>query len=188
MIQLSISQAQRRFFDRNLIKDSMDKASLRALSRGGALIMRQARKSIKNAAVMARGRVREGERRQVVRFRSSQPGQPPFSRTGLLRDKIYFVAAGKLGDTTVRVGPVLIGRPTGAPDTLEFGGNVSKKAGTMMVRSGRDANGRFQPDRRVKVGARTVHIEARPYMGPALDNLLESNKLPDMWKGAMGPQ
>jgi hypothetical protein len=64
----------------------------------------------------------------------------------------------------VVVGPTLINRPTGAPETLEHGGDAEifdRKTGK----------------------SRTVRIEPRPYMGPAL--AAESPKFAAMWANSV---
>lgn len=188
MITLKLDKAKSRFFDRDWVIGAMDKATHAALSRGGAIVMREARKSIKNGSVMARGRVKGGERRRVKGVRVSLPGNPPFSQTGLLRSNIFFIATrGTLSGSSVQVGPILISHATGAPDNLEFGATVSRAAGTMRVKSGRNSKGHFQSDRNVPVPARTVRVAARPFMRPALEKLVASGKLPDMWRNALVP-
>lgn len=172
MIEMKLDKAKQLFFDRQMVVGAMDKATHSALARGGAIIMREARRSIKPGTVMARGRVKAGERRKVASVRVSAPGNPPYSQTGLLRDNILFIATpGRFGGASVKIGPILIGKPTGAPENLEFGA-------TLTVRTSRRA-ARSEPP------TRTVRIEARPYMRPALEKLVASGRLPDMWRNAL---
>lgn len=158
MLTMSVSRAKNLFFDRAFVIERIDAASRKAMSRGGAIVMRSARKSIKDGFVLARGRVKAGESRKVVDRRTSQPGSPPFSQTGLLRDNILF--AFDPASRSVVVGPARLGKSTGAPETLEFGG-------TTVIE-------RRRSGRREKA---TVRIAARPYMAPALQR--EASKLPE---------
>ena len=164
MLTMSVSRAKNLFFDRAFVIERIDAASRKAMSRGGAIVMRSARRSIKDGVVLARGRVRDGERRKVVERRTSKPGDPPFSQVGLLRDNILF--AFDPASRSVVVGPARLGKSTGAPETLEFGG-------TTVVERRRDG-------RREKVN---VRIAARPYMAPALAR--EASKLPEQLRNTV---
>jgi hypothetical protein len=164
MLTMTVGRAKGLFFDRAFVIGRIDAATRQALSRGGAIVMRSARKSISDGTVLARGRVREGETRRVVERRTSRPGQPPFSQTGLLRDHILF--AFDPASRSVVVGPARLGRGTGAPETLEFGG-------TTIVERRRD--GRRERS--------TVRIAARPYMAPALAR--EASRLPEQLRNSV---
>ncbi len=157
MLQMSVSRAKSLFFDRPFVAARIDAATRKALSRGGAIVMRSARKSIKDAKVFARGRTRKGEPRKMV-VRQSEPGEPPMSHTGHLREHLFF--AFDPASRSVVVGPARLNGGSGAPETLEFGG-----AATVT----RKRNGKRE--------SRTVQVAARPYMGPALDR--ERAKLPE---------
>jgi len=163
---MSIGKSKDFYFDRERVTRAMDAATRKALSRGGAFVMRGARKSIKEGKVRARGRGREGETPKVVQ-RASVPGNPPYSRTGLLRDRILFAAALGTGSPSVLVGPERINKSTGAPETLEFGGT------TVVERR----------HRKGKAERKTVRIAARPYMAPALER--EASKLPEQFRNAV---
>ncbi len=167
MLRMSISKTKTLFFDRAFVIERIDAATRASLARGGAILMRSARKSIKDGVVLARGRVKEGEQRKVIDRRTSKPGEPPFSQTGLLRDNILF--AFDPANRSVVVGPARLGRSTGAPETLEFGG-------TTVVDRRRKGRG----GRREKA---TVRIAARPYMGPALAR--EVSKLPEQLRNSI---
>ena len=167
MLTMSVSKAKNLFFDRAFVIERIDAASRKAMSRGGAIVMRSARKSIKDGVVLARGRVKEGERRQVVERRTSKPGDPPFSQVGLLRDNILF--AFDPASRSVVVGPARLGKSTGAPETLEFGGT------TVIERPPQRRDGRREKA--------TVRIAARPYMAPALAR--EASKLPEQLRNTV---
>jgi len=168
MLTMSIGKSKDFFFDRERVVRAMDAATRKALSKGGAFVMRGARKSIKEGKVRARGRAREGETPKVVQ-RVSAPGNPPYSRTGLLRNRILFAAVlgPGTGSPSVVVGPERINKSSGAPETLEFGG-------TTVVERRRSKGG---------VERRTVRIAARPYMAPALAR--EASKLPEQFRNAV---
>lgn len=113
----------------------------RVAARQGALIRTIARRSIRK------------------RKRPSNPGDPPTSRTGLLKNFLFY--SWDPSTQSVVVGPEkLFGvSSVDAPEALEFGG------------TSRDARGR------------RLKIEARPFMAPALDQA--KSKLPELWKGAV---
>lgn len=167
---LTIAQSKRFFFDRELVAKRIDAATRKALSRSGAIVMRSARKSLKNSVVRRRGprnRPREGETRPIVERGASLPGKPPLSHTGLLRDNVLFAAnPGRGRSPTVVVGPARLNKGTDAPHVLEFGGR------TVVTRRRKGATQR-----------RTVRIAARPYMGPALER--ESGKLPEQLRNSV---
>lgn len=170
---VTITQAKRNFFDRKGVIDAVGKDAADALSRGGGLMRTIARRSMRPGG---------------ANHKVSQPGEPPRAHTGLLRNRIIYMferRGGPFGE--VWVGPTLINRsaPVPGPELLEFGGTVHFKEGHVMrVKSGRNAQGHFQADRIVRGPARTVRVEARPYLGPALDKAVESGKLPDLWRSA----
>jgi len=124
-----------------------DRTTRKVLSRFGAFVRRAARSSIRK------------------RKRASAPGEPPTSRTGLLRRFIFFGY-----DRTKRsvvIGPTRLNQRQGdAPHALEYGGMST------VVEALRG-----------KRKKRRVKIEARPYMGPAFEK--EEPKLPGMWRNSV---
>lgn len=107
------SQMARAFFDRKRVKNAMDKATLRAMRKGGAQVRLVARRSIRR---------RKG---------TSRPGSPPHSQTGILRESIYFAWDGR--KRSVVIGPARLNKPAplGAARTtaelLEKGGRVRRQ-------------------------------------------------------------
>lgn len=99
---------------------------------------------------------------------SAPPGQPPHSHTGLLRKFIFF-GYDRSSDSVV-VGPVPIKRSSEVPHVLEFGGRTT-------VESYHPRRGRVQRVRR------RVTIDARPYMGPALEK--ERPNLSKQWANSV---
>lgn len=138
---------KRLFFDRAEVEAAVSRAEKSQLSKAGAFVRRTAKTSIKSA----------GKKGKV-----SRPGEPPRSHVGLLKEGIFF--AFEPSERTVVIGPVLINRPTGAPETLEFGGDV-------IVRSRR-------------TGKKTAaHVAARPFMGPALE--VNAPKFPSLFTNSV---
>lgn len=139
---------KRMFFDRPRVQRAVDRGRRQALSKAGAFIRQRARSSIRK------------------RKRSSRPGQPPSSHTGLLRRFILF-GYDRQRDSVV-VGPVGFRRST-APSVLEFGGRTAVES----KRRGRQR------------GKRVVRIAARPCMKPALEK--EKSNLPALWRNSVRP-
>ena len=109
--------------------------------------------------------IRTTARRSLRRRKGpAPPGQPPHSHTGLLKRFLYF--AYEPASDSVVIGPAKLNKPGAAPRVLEHGGKT-------MV----------QQRRRGRVVRRRVSIEARPYMGPALEK--ERPKLPKLWAGSV---
>ena len=140
-IGYTINQAKSQFFDQQKVLRPKDRAVRRVLSRFGAFVRTTARRSIRR------------------RKRSSEPGQPPRSHTGLLRRLIFF--AYEPTSENVVIGPADLSSKRGdAPHALEEGG-------------------------RSQIGPQqTAYIEPRPYMGPAFKTEREKN-MPDMWRDSI---
>ena len=144
MIRFEIKQL---FFDTKAVRSKLDAATRRVLSKFGAFVRRGARSSIRK------------------RKRTSAPGEPPSSHTGLLRRFIFFGY-----DPTKRsvvIGPARLNQKIGdAPAALEYGGTST-----------------VIEDLRGKRKKRRVRMAARPYMGPAFET--EKPKLPAMWRDSV---
>lgn len=147
------SNARAFFFDRQRVSDSLSKAKKSRMAKQGAVVRTIARRSIRpakrqklgdlpeseQAAFETRSRiaVAAGRSKPVLPYMASDPGAPPRSRSGLLRDNILF--AYDPDSESVVVGPALLNSSDGSPETLEFGGRND----------------------------RGVFVAARPYMRPA---------------------
>jgi hypothetical protein len=132
------------FFDSKAVARKVDTATRRVLSRFGAFVRRTARSSIRK------------------RKRTSQPGSPPSSHTGLLKKFIFF--GYEPARKSVVIGPVRLsqnGRGE-APHLLEYGGT-----GTVERKGKR----------------RRAKVRARPFMGPAFEK--EEPKLAAMWRDSI---
>ena len=138
----------RLFFDRKAVKNAVDRGKRKVLSKFGAFVRQRAKTSIRK------------------RKRTSAPGQPPSSHTGLLKKFIFF-AYDRERDSVV-IGPERLNQKTGdAPPALEHGGRSRVTSGS----------------RRGKRMVRTVTIRQRPYMGPAFEK--EKEGLPKLWKDSI---
>lgn len=106
-----IKQFKAAFFDAKAVRDKLDPATRRALSKMGAFIRRRAKSSIRK------------------RKRVGTPGQPPSSHEGSLKRLIFF--AYDADRQSVVIGPVAF-RKGEAPKLLEHGGSAQKiyKSGT----------------------------------------------------------
>jgi len=135
------------FFDRKVVRSAADRTARRVLSKFGAFVRRAAKSSIRK------------------RKRTSAPGEPPSSHTGLLRRFIFF--GYDRGRRSVVIGPMRLNQKVGdAPAALEHGGVSTVVEGLR--------------GRRRK---RRVGIRARPYMGPAFEQ--ERPKLAAMWRDSV---
>ncbi len=134
MIGMKVDQVKGLFFDRAVVADAMDKTTRRAFSKFGAFVRTRARSSIRK------------------RKRVSEPGSPPSSHSGLLRQFIFF--AYDPDRKSVVIGPAKLNSvlsPTAAK-SLEHGGES-------IVRSGRREHGE----------TRKVLVRPRPFMQPAFE-------------------
>jgi hypothetical protein len=150
---LGVQQAKAQFFDRNKVTNALDKATIKALSKAGAMIRRTARGLIRN------------------RKRVSKPGQSPSNRTGLLKDNIFFVY--DPSRRAVVVGPArLNGRASRnlVPRTLEFGGLVEFREYLVADATGNAFWTTNIGNNKSLDKSRSTHksISPRPYMMPAL--------------------
>lgn len=142
-IGFRIDQAKGLFFDRQKVQSAVSRAERRVLSKFGSFVRQDSKQRIRR------------------RKRSSSPGESPTNRTGLLKRHIYFVFSPET--RSVVIGPVLLNRSTGAPETLEHGGEAV-----------------IETKRRQSV---RVEIESRPFMGPAFQQ--ELPKLPALWRDSV---
>lgn len=141
------------FFDTKAVTDRLDPATRKALSKFGAFVRQRDKSSLK---------YKDG---------TAPPGQPPFvhrstgytksrknKKTGLtkteqaspLRELIFF--AYDANTKSVVIGPVLGGSQSGAPRTIEEGGNATV----------RRENGKVV----------SVHVRPHPHTKPAFDTEL----------------
>lgn len=133
------------FFDRERVVKAVGRMRARVLSRFGAFVRTRAQSSIlrhvlrRGFGVKSKTKNREG---------TSDPGDPPFSHTGLLVKYISFQY--DPSTKSVVIGPELLNTTGTAPRALEYGG-------ASLVKRGRKKNQRIEK----------IMIRARPYMRPA---------------------
>ena len=162
------------FFDRLAVMSRIDAGKRKALSKVGAYVRTRSRSSLKKPrrlrlSELPEDRQRIFERRQqqaeakgetppTLPFASSAPGEPPRTPTRKLKDTIFF--AYEPVSESVVIGPIKLSGTKGkdAPATLEGGGDQT-------------------------IFGRNVHIEARPFMGPALE--AEQSKAPGLFEGIL---
>lgn len=193
MIGLTVRQSRQGFFDRPAVIRAVGRARAAVLSKFGAFVRRSARSSI-----------RPGGKKGIV----SKPGEPPRSHEGSLRRFLNF--AWDPRSQSLVVGPEKTNqvfftdamRPVKGtvPGVLEQGGNVTlveewigyrwvrrdlrrRGAGAEVEALSGGRTNVFSGYRKRPVRRRTVHIEARPYMGPALKTNL--GLLPPMWANSV---
>lgn len=155
-IGLRLNNAKSQFFDRAKVQNAISRRERKVLSRFGAFVRADARGSIRR------------------RKRPSRPGQSPTNQTGLLKNNIFFVYSHSR--RSVIIGPTLLNGSTNAPEILEYGGVTTVQS----VKTMRQRNG---TRKRILVSKR-VHIEPRPYMGPAFEKNRDQ-KLPGLWRDAV---
>jgi hypothetical protein len=171
VLKLSLSKTKRSFFDRKAVLDATSRAEHKVLGRFGAFVRRKAKGSIRK------------------RKKISEPGKPPSSHTGVLKNFIFF--AWDATKRAVVIGPTLANmlsftrdrQPVNGtiPEALEYGGEVTileEKLGDRWFRKDLRRRRGNRPTR-----FRTAKIAARPFMTPAFE--AEAPKLPQMWKDAV---
>lgn len=185
MITGGFEGAKAGFFDQKKVMRAVDAGTRKALSRVGAFVRTRARSSIRKAK------------------KASAPGEPPKSKTGLLRRFILFKY--DFASRSVVVGPTLL--PSGSmvdplndktvPQVLEEGDAVVPRLVTLLGAS-KPAATRRQAEayrRLVRAGRLTpkevvkdvVHFryEARPYMRPALLAEVSAGTIPAAFKNSV---
>jgi len=101
-MKFKLNQMKGMFFDNPKIRNAIDTATRKVLSKFGAYVRTRARSSIRS---------RKGV---------SKPGRPPYSHTGLLKKFIFFGL--DRAHRSVVIGPISLNTPTNAPQVLEYGG------------------------------------------------------------------
>ena len=114
----------------------------------------------------AAGYVRTIARRSIRKAKGkSQPGQPPKSHVGRLKQSIRFAVEA----TKAVIGPIRVWSKH--QSSALPGCALLEKGGTAIRTSKRG-------------GVRRIRYRPRPFMGPALETA--TRKLPDMWRDAVG--
>lgn len=174
-MSLEIGAHTRTFLDRPAVMRHLTRMQRQALARGGGLVRKIARDSIRPARRLSLAELSPDQRALYERrrtrarrkgrpppkrpFAPGVPGEPPRNRTGLLKRLIFFgfdTAAQKM-----LVGPAAAGPRTAA--ALEYGGTASLPGGR--------AKG-------------LVRFAGNPFMRPAL--VRAAPKLTDPFRNAFG--
>jgi hypothetical protein len=140
---IPLARTKQLFFDRKRVTSALDKGTRKVLSQFGALVRKTARWSIRK------------------RKRSSLPGQPPSSHTGLLKRFLFY----SYDDSrkSVVIGPAKLNAKKGyVPEVLEYGG-------TTLLEIGKEK--------------KKVQIASRPYMNPAFEKT--KTQLPQLWRNSI---
>jgi hypothetical protein len=109
-IGMKIDQVKGLFFDKPAVLGAMDRATVKVFNRFGAATRKIVRRSIRKIG---------------KKGKASLPGQPPKSRTGLLREHIYYVYNRQA--RSVVIGAALLNRSTWAQRNLEHGATIRQK-------------------------------------------------------------
>jgi hypothetical protein len=141
-VGFKLSEIKKMFVDRDAVTSAVDKANLKVLAKFGAYTRTRSKSSIRKVG---------------KKGKSSRPGQPPKSRTGLLKNFIYFGVDPQT--QSVVIGPAKLNKPGFAAQALEEGG------------------------RSISSDGKSITIRARPFMKPAFDK--EILKAPDYWRNAV---
>lgn len=173
MMKFKINQAKAGFFDSDAVMKAVDDASRKALSKAGAFIMTDAKRSMRPAKqapasslkpaqqasfkrrmkLFKEGKIAQKPKRPLV---ASKPGEPPRTRVGFIKKFLYFAFDSQT--KSVVVGPALLNKTTMAQATLEEGGTAVIKSLRFVTRDGQVTT---------ETTSKTITIEPRPYMQPA---------------------
>lgn len=156
---LKLNDFQKGFVDTT--KQDTDRGVNRGLMYMGGFIRTVAKRSIKPAARHPK-KAQAGFLKGLGGEVYSQPGQPPLSKIGLLRDNIFY--AWVSATRSVVIGPAKLNGRGNVPAALELGGPCTTTALT------------FEKGRR-KFVLRTFMMRARPYMRPALKEAMKPKNL-----------
>ena len=147
-------------FARRMMAEKVDKAQAKALRRGGFLVRKEARRSMRKGPKKGHGRfganttVKSGKNRGKIRFRKgrySRPGTPPFYRSSPPNLRTIFYSFDPNRSVMV-VGPV----------KLRSKSRQSRTVANIMEQGGRVARSRRL------WGRRSAMYRARPFMYPSM--------------------
>lgn len=162
---LTVSGAKSNFFDRDKIKNAVDRARRGVLSRTGAFVRTAARTSIRYREKPSNPGSPPSAHRTIVRFKTNRKGEQKRQLKSPLREFIFF--SYDESTRSVVVGPSILNGASGARTltALEYGGP------SVVV----DSKGRRRP----------IFVRPRPFMRPALVSALDdlARKWRDQVKG-----
>ena len=176
MLKLKIADVKKMFFGREAVTGAVDKASMKVLSKFGAIVRTAARQSIRTARQKPLAELTEEQLKAYQRavaiakkqgkpkprrpMQSSKPGQPPRSHLGFIKRFLFF--GYDRDSNAVVIGPARLNGVAGGPRALES-----------LEEGGQSKNAK----------GKTISVEARPFMGPALAK--EQPKLPALWANSV---
>lgn len=194
-IRMDMRAIRGQFLDRQEIMNRYDKAALRGLNRFGSTTRMIARRSMRvRKAKQTIGEFepelkkllnenarQSGKNRPDIApwpLRTARPGQPPFARNRLLKDRIFYIADRK--SRSVVIGPQIWAKSGDDMGALEHGGTTNSQARHWV---------KFYDQGQAKIrlvpkGGRRVRLKARPYMDPAYDATVD-RLVPDIWKNSI---
>jgi hypothetical protein len=167
-LTFKISEAKGLFFDSPKVIAATDAAERKVLSRFGSFVRRTARSSLRK------------------RKKPSEPGQPPSSHAGLVKQFLFFV-----WDPATRkvvIGPAQLNKPDPRVlELLEKGGMAARRFRVIREEKGKGKRKRQVVKVVTSKTAQPVNVryQPRPFMAPALEK--ELPKLPEMFKDSVKP-
>ena len=184
---LTFKEAKANFFDRQVVVDAVDEGSRKVLSQLGAFTKTVAQRSIKQARRLKLEEMSpemqaqyQGTKVSQRPYKSSEPGEPPRSRTRKLKKGILYAFD---PSTKSAVAGAMKFSPSSAPEVLEHGGSseveivvAPKRKGRTATEKQREGLAKARAAGKLKRGTgkanrirKAVQIAARPYMAPALE-------------------
>lgn len=169
MTKDNLYRVKRLFFDKQRVINAVDSGLRSALSKFGGYVRKTAKSLIKPVPKKDRIRwiTKNGHRIPIPK--TSAPGMPPYSRTGLLKRFIFY--SWDNSSKSVVIGPEKLPIKGQVPHALEYGG------ATYAPEYDRDVNGRMISRER------RVTIKPRPFMHPALE--MSKPQLPPLIKDSV---
>ncbi|HLW67852.1 MAG TPA: hypothetical protein VKS79_21215 [Gemmataceae bacterium] len=158
MIEQKLFEVKRLFFDREQVKNKADAGMRRGFAKVGAFIRRRAMSSLRS------------------RKKISEPGRPPSSHLGLVKQNIFFAWQDR--PKGVVIGPILLNQKGGKDvlRTLEEGG-TRRVVQTMFYAPDGSKHPLAQPE------VKNLFYRPRPFMQLALET--ELPKLKDSLQGCV---
>ena len=167
----TLADVKRSFFDADRVLKSMDRATRRVLSKGGAFVRQRAKTSIRYRKDPAPpGRPPSAHKTGMRTKTNRKTGVTKRQASSPLRDLIFF--AYDDASKSVVIGPVIFPSAArkGTPPRLEYGGtSPGLRRVPIAGVPERDSRGRFVPlGLRTKLVPAVFSYEPRPFMRPAL--------------------
>lgn len=146
------------------VRRKVEAAAVAPLAKCAAVVEAEAKRLLSHGSKSI-GTAQFGDKRAPVEYQSSPPGQPPFLRTGNLRDSIAYAKSGPQSYVVGPSGKGWYGR------VHEFGALIDvtpKMRGYLRINFGWN------------VRADRINIPPRPFMRPALERSV--TKFPELFR------